>query len=114
MKDESNDMPAHAADQGKLPCREGERTHANIVLAFIGTLVTGLNFSLTACMGGLQSFDGLPGSVTGSALAWWAFSRKTRAGRPARFLVSAAVVFTTYLLLRNIHNILWSGHGAIW
>lgn len=94
--------------------RERKPACSNVTLAIVGSLMTFFNLSLTMCMCGLQGLDGLPGSAVGAALAWWAFFRKSRGGVPARLLVSAAAIFTTYFLLRNIHNVLWSGHDSLW
>ena len=92
----------------------GERRRVpGLHLALAGSPVSIFKYSLFSCIGGLINALGLPGSLVGAGLVWWGFARKGRRRLWARAIVVACVVCGTYVLVTNVHNVLWSGHNPL-
>jgi hypothetical protein len=53
------------------------------------------------------------GTAPGALLAWWGFVTNTDRRVVPRAGLWVLVIFTSFLLLRNLHDVLWSGHDAL-
>lgn len=81
-------------------------------LAIIGFFVSMLAFALAGCMCGHIAAVGLLGTVPGAALSWIDFITATIKHSVTRVLWFC-LLFTSCVLWKNVHNVLWSGHTPL-
>ena len=80
----------------------------------VGLVLALLNMSLTMCLCGHYDFISLPGNITSVTLVWIGLSKRDKNQKKSSFLYSTIVTgFITVQLLKNIHNILWTGHNPL-
>lgn len=78
-----------------------------------GFLIGVLTFMLTTCICAHLPRHALLGTVPGALMTWYAFFTSKESRLFPRLSVWACVILTTFLVLKNIHNVLWSGHNAL-
>lgn len=82
-------------------------------LACLGGLLTVLGHASATCLCGHISREGLLGTAPGALLAWWGFVTNPDKRALPRAGLWVLVTFTSCMLLRNLHNVLWSGHDPL-
>jgi hypothetical protein len=82
-------------------------------LAWLGGLLTILGHTFATCICGHISWEGLLGTAPGAGLAWWGFAINSDKRSLPRAGLWVVVTLTSFMLLRNLHNVLWSGHDPL-
>lgn len=86
------------------------RKHAGALLT-VGFLVSLLTHALMGCMCGLLPVEAMFGTLPGAVISWLGFTSLQEPRLAQRIGAIVATVFSTWALLQNVHNVLWSGHN---
>jgi hypothetical protein len=78
------------------------------VCSFVGAAVS---VSMFTCTCGHLAQMALIGTVTTAVFAWWGFVRELPL--LGRIFASVATVLASYLLVKNVLDILWFGHNPL-
>ena len=81
--------------------------------ALAALFISGMTVSITPCACGHLPAAALWGTVPGAVIAWVSFFRNKGQALGPRLLVWGTTVFASFMLLKNIHSVLWSGHHAL-
>ena len=76
----------------------------------LGFVICLFTVALLSCACGHLDWIALPGTALGAILSWLNFIRGKDTPLYHRIGEIGSVIFTTLFLLKNLHDVLWSGH----
>lgn len=79
---------------------------ASLILTFLGLPFVG-------CMCGHLGYEALPVTAGAALLAWYPFVRFERHTLDQRSFAVFTTCYGTFVLLRNVADILWFGHNPV-